>query len=159
MDKTFFERIVTPKLEEKYKVVKIITYTGLKKSVLEATVNNITKRGAPYIFSADMDNPVCYTKKKDAILRRVKVDPKKIIIVKSEIESWYVAGLKQSDAKTLRVVYHTNTESVTKEILDRMRPPFFLTRHAYMQEILRRYSLKTAKENNPSFAYFCNKFL
>ena len=82
-----------------------------------------------------------------------------IIIVKREIESWYVAGLKQSDAESLNVVYRTNTEQVSKKMLENMRPAKFMTRAAFLLEILNKFSMDMAKKNNPSFAYFCDKHL
>ena len=107
-----------------------------------------------------MDNLACYTDKKHYIQLRTasNVDAAKIIIVKTEIESWYLAGLNCHDARSLNIVFHTNTNNITKEMFQQMTPNSFPSAINLMAEILKKFSLDAAKKQNQSFQYFCNKF-
>ena len=108
-----------------------------------------------------MDNPVCCMKKKSNIRskRASNVDLAKVIIVKTEIESWYLAGLNYSDALSLNVTFRTNTEGITKEIFRSMVRSSFSSNIDFMVEVLNKFSIDTAKNQNSSFLYFCSKFL
>lgn len=107
-----------------------------------------------------MDRVACYTKKKMIIgSKTVKnIDKTKIVIVKTEIESWYLAGLSRHSAESLCIQHFLNTENVTKEDFDRIRKKY-TSRIDCMVDILDKFSIDVAKTQNESFRYFCNKFL
>lgn len=160
-DRTFFEHIIRPELLKKYNKVKVYRFSEEPKHNLKNFIKTCQNTGKDYVFFSDMDHATCYTKKKDIIKSKIapNVDREKIIIVKTEIESWYLAGVNQSDAKNLNINFHSNTENITKEMFnDMMRYPF-KTRVGFMMEILKYYSIDTAKKQNPSFEYFFNKFI
>ena len=159
-DLRFFQSVIKPELEKQYRSVHISSYKNQRKSELENLINNIHKNNMPYIFVADLDKKVCSTETKKFIKKQIpKIVDKQIIVVKHEIESWYVAGLEYKDASSLNVVYHTNTESITKEIFNSMITPDVRSRNLFLIKILEKFSIATAKKHNPSFAYFCDKFL
>ena len=107
-----------------------------------------------------MDDATCYTKRKESFQKRwnINVAPAKIVVVKAEIESWYLAGLSYSVARSLNINFRTNTENVTKEMFLNMTRKHHLSNVNLMIEILKKFSFDTAKRQNASFQYFCSKF-
>lgn len=160
-DQTFFNHIIRPELRKKYNKVGTFVFKQRTKQALKNFITTCKNTDKDYVFFSDMDNVSCYTKKKNNIKSKIapNVDREKIIIVKAEIESWYVAGVNQSDAKNLNIIFHTNTEGITKEIFRAMMRPPFESHIDFMREILKYYSIDTAKKQNPSFKYFCDKFI
>lgn len=99
--------------------------------------------------------------KKNIIQSKIdpSIDREKIVVVKAEIESWYLAGISQSDAKKLNIIFHANTENINKEKFESMMHHRFVSNTDFMMEILKCYSIDTAKKQNPSFKYFWDKFI
>ena len=160
-DRTFFNHIIRPELLKKYNKVFVYLFRQRSKHNIKNFITNCKNTGKDYAFFSDMDNAVCYTKKKDIVKSKIapNVDREKIVIVKTEIESWYLAGINQSNAKNLNINFHANTENVTKEMFNAMMRYPFKTSVGFMMEILKYYFIDTAKKQNPSFEYFVNKFL
>jgi len=105
-----------------------------------------------------MDTP-CVTARKEEIQKRFKnVDSDKIMVVRKEIESWYLAGLKNDRCKELGVSIFAATDEVTKEQFDEIIPGNFDSGIDFMQEILKSFDIETAKRKNESFKYFANKY-
>ena len=88
-----------------------------------------------------------------------KVDENSIIVVKKEIESWYLAGLDKESSKALRVPYLNSTDDVTKEQFNSMVPEKFDSEIDFMKEILKHFSIETAKQKNESFKHFIKIWL
>ena len=122
----------------------------------ENLISSILKNSDDYIFFADMDNLACYTDKKHYIQLRTasNVDAAKIIIVKTEIESWYLAGLNYHDARSLNIVFHTNTDNITKEMFQQMTPNSFPSAINLMTEILKKFSMDVCKEAKSIISIF-----
>lgn len=108
-----------------------------------------------------MDHFSCYTEKKQNIKNKKvsNLDDTKIIVVKTEIESWYLAGLNYHNSRSLRIPYYVNTENITKENFLSIMPDMYTSRINFMQEILKKYSLSVGKSQNKSLDYCCNKYL
>ena len=160
-DRTFFNHIIRPVLQKKYNKVGVFLYSQIRKPSLKNFIASCKNTEKDYAFFSDMDNVSCYTKKKDVIKSKInsKIDREKIIIVKAEIESWYLAGISQSDAKKLNINFHTNTEDIDKERFKSMMHSRFVSINDFRMEILKHYSIDTAKKQNLSFKYFCDKFI
>ena len=107
-----------------------------------------------------MDRVTCYTKKKETIKSKVikNIDSARIIIVKTEIESWYMAGLSRHNAASLNIQHFPNTDDITKEDFARICNKY-TSRIDCMANILEKFSIDVAKTQNKSFKYFCDKFL
>ena len=86
-------------------------------------------------------------------------DLAKVVVVKTEIESWYLAGLDHSGTRKLGVPFYTNTEHIPKKIFEQNRPGKFDSRIDFMMEILKIFDIDTAKNQNASFRYVCEKFM
>lgn len=115
---------------------------------------------AKYIYVADLNNSPCVSKRKSQLKTIIPIiDMERIVVVVPEIEAWYIAGLDTYRIRQLRLRRLNSTENVTKEHFDQLIPTLFDLRIDFMQEILKYFSIETAKQRNKSFAYFANKFL
>lgn len=155
-DERFVKFVVTPLVLNTYDQVIIKKYANEKKGTIKQYVKAFRKNNMfDYYFTRDMDAETCVEKRKKSL--KFGQDESKVIIVCREIESWYLAGLDQSQCKTLRVTHHRNTESVSKEQFDKLIPPRTASRTAFLIQVLTRFSLKAAKSQNTSFRYFAGK--
>lgn len=159
-DQRFFEQIIAPKLLRKYDSVEIRRHATLKEEKLDNFLKSIKAMGAEYIYVVDINNSPCVTAKKEEIRKKLKnIDEEKIIVVIKEIESWYLAGLDNKEVKNfgIRRTFY-NTDNVTKEKFNSLIPPRFSSRIDFMLEILKKFSIETAKQKNESFKYFIEKY-
>ena len=74
-----------------------------------------------------------------------------------EIESWYLAGLDDKSCKELGLKPFKDTDGVTKEDFNKLIPKRFNSRIDFMVEIIKRFTTKTAKQENRSFSYFMSR--
>lgn len=160
-DEKFFQKIFLSKLRKKNDDVKIIQYAQKprKFEYIGKFVKSIQSMGADYIYTTDIDNSQCVTAKKQEAqnnLRNVECD--KIIVVIKEIESWYLAGLSDTECRSFQMRTFSVTDDITKEQFDRLRSNKFASRIDFMSEILKKYSIKIAKQKNKSFRYYIEKY-
>ena len=112
-----------------------------------------------YIFVGDINTHSDEKSKKQELKNKYKkVDENSIIVVKKEIESWYLAGLDVKSSKALGVLYLHSTDDVIKEQFNSMVPNKFDSEIDFMKEILNHYSIETAKQKNESFNHFIKKY-
>lgn len=83
------------------------------------------------------------------------VSQDKIIIVKKEIESWYMAGIDESICDKYKITELESTENFSKEDFDKIIPKG-KSRILFMHEILESYCCDVAKNRNSSINYFLN---
>jgi len=164
-DKRFFEKIIQPLFQERYFTIAIRTYANKKNEEIVNLVRNIKQTNADYIFVVDKNSErICITAKKIDTQKRYEcVDIDKIIVVLKEIESWYLAGLNKADAQQLGLPVLENTENIGKKKFEEyLRNKFnyktgFKTKD-FLTEILKYFSITTAKQKNASFKYFADKY-
>lgn len=159
-DERFFNRVIKPELLKKHSKVRVFKYAQSTRLSLERSLVAIKNSGATYIFFSDLDRVKCYTRKKEIIISKTikNIDKAKIVIVKSEIESWYMAGLSCDTAASLNIRHFRNTETMTKEDFEKICKKY-PSRIDCMIRILEKFSVDMAKTQNQSFRYFCDKFL
>ncbi len=115
---------------------------------------------AELLYIHDFNSAKCITEKVDDILKRFSyLVQDEVIIVKQEIESWYIAGLDENENNRLKMRNFRNTNDITKEVFNTNIPQRFDSRIDFMNEILKNYSIECAKNKNESFKYFVNKYL
>ena len=157
-EERLFNRTLKCRFEESYDYVQPWKYREKKKERVKCYLDNIKKMGADYVYLADINDTPCVSKRKQVIQRKLdNVDKDRIIVVKREIEGWYLAGLDAEHSKKLRIPPCTATDSITKEQFDALVPRKFDSRIDFMQEILNHFCVETAKQNNKSFKYFLEK--
>lgn len=158
-DDRFFDKILKPIFEKRYDAVKIINYAVMDKQRIKQLLRSIKEMNADYIFLADIDLVPCIILKKQKIKNRHRsLDEARIVIVIKEIESWYLAGLDDKDCKPLKLGTFAATDTITKQQFDQLKPKKFDSRIDFMLEILKCFSIPTAKRKNKSFKYFAEKY-
>ncbi|RKZ46355.1 MAG: hypothetical protein DRR00_24395 [Candidatus Parabeggiatoa sp. nov. 3] len=153
-DELFFSRVVKPILKTNCIIIKY----AQKRKIADYALN-IKKMKADYLFVGDIDLKVCVTAKKQNLSNLYKLDEDKIIIVIKEIESWYLAGLDESRAKRFGIPIVRDTQKIDKETFEReFIPKQFKNKIDFLNEILKVFSIETAKQKNLSFQYFAEKY-
>ena len=166
-DERFMSRVVVPRLENRYNHIKFIKYATMTKIAVEAFIKTCTQKAAyDYLFVCDMDargdKTLCVTSRKQREQNkygRNLLEINKIVVVKEEIESWYLAGVTDLQAARLNIKHLADTTFTTKEDFEKMIPKNFVSSNDFMVEILKNYSLEQGMEANPSLDYFAKKYL
>lgn len=158
-DERFFERVIRPIFEKTYDSVKPWQYAQKQTKKVKNFLRAIKSMGSDYFFWGDINSLPCVTAKKNRIKRRygARIDIKNVIIVVKEIESWYLAGLDDKARKELGIRTFHNTNNITKEEFNNLIPKRFDSRIDLMVEILKRFSVETAKQKNRSFNHFMSR--
>lgn len=144
--------------EKKYDRVVIRAYASMKRAKFSALLGAVRAMGADYLVIADNDHAPCVTFKKDLVCRGISgVQPQRIRVVVEEIESWYAAGVDREEMEKLETSFPANTDGLTKEEFNDLVPERFDSRIDFMMEILKVFSLDSARSRNASFDYFLHK--
>jgi len=151
---------IKPVFENKYESVAIWKYAqqpNKKKQGFLKSINSM--QFSDYLFLQDINQSPCITAKKEKLKDKYGqiIHLTKVVIVIKEIESWYLAGLNDVACRELRIKSFSNTDTITKEDFNRIQPTKYDSRIDFMQEILKRFCIETAKEKNESFDYFMSK--
>ena len=158
-DKRFFDAVIRPILQERYDCVRTWEYAG---ATIERRVNylrSIQAMHADYLFVSDLDTSPCVTARKSHLINTHQrmIDAGRTIIVKREIESWYLAGIDDRVCRKLGVRVLRRTDGVTKERFAGLMPRRFNSAVEFMTEILRCFRVETARGKNRSFCYLMDK--
>jgi len=158
-DKRFFEGIIKPVLDCKYKFVQTWRYAQEPHKRIKNFLKSIKAMNSSYFFLKDINRAPCVTSKRNSIKRNygARIDINNIIIVVKEIESWYLAGLDNKSCRELGLRAFRNTDNVTKENFNSLMPEKFDSRIDFMIEILKRFSVETGMQKNTSFNYLMAK--
>jgi preprotein translocase subunit Sss1 len=159
-DERFFQKVLLPRLREKYDHIKVIKYAQKPKrfEYIKKFIRAIQGIGN-YIYVTDINNSPCVTAKKQEIQNELRnIDSDKILVVVREIESWYLAGLSNDASKKLGIPIFNTTDSVTKEQFNSLIPRKFNSRIDFMIEVLKNFSIEVAKQKNRSFRYCIEKY-
>ncbi|WAM34000.1 hypothetical protein [Caldicellulosiruptor morganii] len=166
-DERFFERILKPMLSSKYSFIHIIKYSGDEfkspKSLQKYSnyIRAFAESNNDYIFITDIDDSPCVTHKKEQIAKLMKnINKEKVVIVKKEIESWYLAGAEDNFCSKFGISEFQigNTEKLSKEDFNKFIPRNF-DRTDFMIELTKNFSIEKAKNRNASFKYFMEKYI
>ncbi len=159
-DQRFFERIIKPIFETKYDSIQLWKYAQEKDKKIAGFLRSVKAMGADCVFVTDINLAPCVTARKQRIKEKFKdVDEDRIIVVISEIESWYLAGLDDDIcSKKFRLSTISTTDHITKEQFDTLIPKKFDSRIDFMLEMLKYHCIETAKRKNASFSYFLRKY-
>jgi hypothetical protein len=164
-DERYIEKVIKPVLESQYDMIKVIRYAKLPKIVIENFIRTYKNQpSSDYLFLCDMDargDQSCITKRKEKERNKYGnlINSDKLIVVKEEIESWYLAGITTDNATKFKIKTFADTESITKEEFRQMIPKKFLSSNDFMVEILKEYSLEQAQKVNGTLNYFIKKHI
>ena len=159
-DQRFADSILRPLLEPVCDYLEIYRYAEKRPSDVRRYVISLDRTpNADYLFIADFDQGPCVTLRKSRLINRYgSLEPERILIVRREIESWYLAGLDPDSYEEFRLPTRRNTDGITKEQFDGLLPSRFEDRVDFMEEILNRYDVGTARVRNESFDYAMGKY-
>jgi len=157
-DERFFKKI-KPNLEKKYDFVRTWQYQQKTDSRIKNFLKSLKAMNSSYFFVRDINRSPCVTAKKNSMKSRYAktIDIDNVIVVVKEIESWYLAGLDEESCTELGIRPFERTDTITKEQFDALIPKKFDSRIDFMVEVLKRYSVETAKQKNKSFGYFMSR--
>ena len=125
-DERFISQVIVPRIQEKYnhiKFIKFIKYATMAKVAVESFVKTCKQKEAyDYLFVCDMDargdKSLCVTSRKSKEQNKYGhnfLETNKIVVVKEEIESWYLAGISIEQATRFKIKLVTDTTFTTKE--------------------------------------------
>lgn len=163
-DERFFKNVCESSMHNSYEEIRLIQYAGMTpKACINFFKTIKSQLKADYIFLTDLDSQG--DKKFDVVSRITKViekfnreiDESNIIVVKEEIESWYLAGLTPSNLKKFNIKTTNNTELLNKEYFIQQKPKQFTSKTDFMIEILKEYSLEIGITRNNSLRFFTEK--
>jgi len=158
-DVRFFGRIIKPLLIKRYDAVEIIPYASIKRTKVDNFLKSIRMMNNDYIFVADIDCEQSVRDKKQVLYSHFShIDGGSIMVVIKEIESWYYAGLSPESVLDLDVPALSLTDDLTKEDFNRLIPRKYDSRIDFMFEILKYFSIDTARKKNHSFRFFVERY-
>jgi len=158
-DVRFFGRIIKPLFISLYDSVEIIPYACIKRTKIDNFLKSIRLMKNDYIFVADIDTEQSVRDKKQVLYSHFShIDGGSIIVVIKEIESWYYAGLTMESVQDLEAPNLALTDDLTKEDFNRLIPVKFDSRIDFMFEILKYFSIDTARKKNHSFRFFVERY-
>ena len=159
-DERFFKSVLEEKFLQKYSDITLYDYAGSPKKTLKNLMKTLNNANKEYIILSDFDNATCVTDKKNKLFdSNPYFNKSHMVISKSEIESWYLAGLDRAASQSLSIIYRPNTETVSKEDFNKYMSNKFSSRIDFMTEILKNFNFDVAMKQNPSFKYFSKKYL
>lgn len=156
----FFEKLGEKIFKDKYNEIKVIPYRKETKEWIKNLLKSIKSKKADYIWFSDLNDSPCISTRKDKLKEKyIDLDENKIIIVKKEIESWYLALIDDIACMELEIKPNKvkNTDNIIKEQFDSLIPDD-IDKISFMREILKIASIETARQRNKSFDYFIGKY-
>ena len=158
-DIRFFGRIIKPLFVSRYDSVEIIPYASIKRMKVNNFLKSVRQMHNDYIFVADIDTERSVRDKKQILYYHFdNIEGSSIIIVIKEIESWYYAGLSRESELNLGVPDLSLTNELTKEDFNRLIPSKYDSRIDFMFEILKYFSIESARMKNHSFRFFVDRY-
>jgi len=155
-DREFFDAVIRPILEEQYQHMEVTECAGYTIEKRTNYIRSIRAMAAEYLFVTDINASPCVTEKKERKIdqHRGIIDADRLIVVRSEIASWYLVGLNDVACAGLGIASLPQTDDVTKEQFRDMVPGQFSGSVVdFMKEILKAFRLDVAREKNRSFCY------
>lgn len=158
-DIRFFGRIIKPLFISRYDSVEIIPYASIRRTKVNNFLKSVRLMKNDYIFLADIDTERSVRDKKQILFYHFSnIESGSIVVVIKEIESWYYAGLSRESGLNLGVPDLPSTDELTKEDFNRLIPRKYDSRIDFMFEILKYFSLDSARMKNHSFRFFVDRY-
>ena len=137
--------------------VDVVSWATYSKRERRELIRSIVAMGATYLVIADLDEG-CVTLRKQKLTRSMPyLDALRLVIVRREIEAWYLAGAPLS--VTRRLVSHRtdSTDDIRKEQFEQLLDESGLDLELTKAEILLAFVVLSARQRNTSFEYLMQK--
>jgi len=163
-EEDFIKWIVKPIMIGAGKYCEVITYKfpRVPKHINESYVRTVLDMNDDILCLTDITGFRSKRDKKEQVQRDHvgNIGDNKVIIVIREIESWYLAGVRQSYCRRLRIDYYNVTDNIgKKEFHEIIAKSKFKPRGVCCLEMLRNYDVTLAKQKNRSFNCFHDNHL
>ena len=156
-DRRFCNDALLPVFQKTFNHVAIWEYSQQKLAKTSDFIRSIGSMSADYILFGDIDDRPCVTAAKDEITAQIPaLSWNRVVVVRREIEAWYLAGLDEVACRELRLDQVVDVDAVTKEQFDRLIGGK-VNHTNTMVNILERYDVEVARRRSPSFRYFWQK--
>lgn len=158
-EREFFVELGEKIFKDKYDEIKLVPYKQETKEWIKNLLKSIKSMGAGYIWFSDLNDSPCVSNRKGKLKEKyIDLDENKIIIVKKEIESWYLALIDDITCRKFKIKPSKvkNTDNIIKEQFDVLIPNG-IDKISFIREILKFASIEKARQRNKSFDYFVNK--
>jgi len=159
-DRGFVSAVLLPILEKEYDFIDTWEYAQEPPKKVADFLRAVKSMNADCLFLADIDDSPRVTAKKSVLMERYQkaLESSDAVVAVREIESWYLAGVDDGACQALGITSLSRTDHVTKEQFYRMMPQCFNDSIVdFMEEILKGFSIGTAKSKNRSFGYLMDK--
>jgi len=158
-DSRFFHGVLRPVLETKYDLAQAWEYAQEPPKKTTDFIKSIKQMKSDYFLLGDINDSPCVSSKRESIKKKYQqaIDPLSVVIVVKEIESWYLAGVDDASCKEFGIPNLPHTDDITKEQFEKLMPQRFVSVVDFLSEILKKFSVETAKQKNKSFQYFMEK--
>ena len=147
-------------LEKKSTIIYPIPYSQKNKKIINKEIQS--KSNHDYLLLGDLDSnehPCITHKKEDLMKLYTSLDSFKIIVVKEEIESWFLAGIDTSlnEFKNFNIPH--KTDLISKEQFDSMLKEKLITdKEEFLLKVCKTFNIELAMKRNDSFNYFIEKY-
>ena len=156
-DRRFCEEALVPVFKQTYDHVAIWEYSQQNLAKTSDFIRSIGSMNADYILFGDIDERPCVTATKEELAGQFPpLAWDRAVVVRREIEAWYLAGLDEAAYRELGLDPVRDVDAVTKERFDHLVGGRVNHTNA-MVNILDRYDLEAARRRSPSFRYFWQK--
>ncbi|WP_298670242.1 hypothetical protein [uncultured Methanofollis sp.] len=160
-DERFFDRVIAPLFAARGYETKVWKYACEKRLRTMNLIRAVRKAGIPYVFVRDIDRTPYAARRVRETLDSFghAMEAEMVVIVIAEIESWYLAGVRDEEVAVLGLPpVPDRTEGITKEIFNALIPRG-VSRIEFMQVVLDGFDVGLAKLRNRSFRYFMDWFV
>ena len=156
-DRRFCNEALLPVFQKTFNHVAIWEYSQQKLAKTVSFIRSMESMNADYLLFGDIDERPRVTATKDELTAQLPVlSWDRVVVVRSEIEAWYLAGLDESACRDLHLDQVADVDAVTKEQFDHLVGGRVNHTNA-MVNILKRYDVEVARRRSPSFRYFWQK--
>jgi hypothetical protein len=160
-DERFFRTLLTPHLERRYHRVKFWKYAREKRKHTLKFIRSLRRMEVDFLFVRDIDTAPSVKAKKQEIeaVYEDSIPDRALVIVVTEIESWYMAGVDPGYLSRHGIRLGDGfTDYLTKEMFNHLIPPW-MSRIEFLNEILEHFTLERGVSRNHSFRYFVEHWI
>jgi len=159
-DKTFAETVIRPLIEARYERIIVSEMSRVEKDVRKKLIYEFERFSSTVVILVDGNGRPCITASKNHARQAFGGYPVDdlVVVVESEIESYYLAGLSAEGAQQVSVTVSDKTSSVSKENLRKLMKcehatPFL----PLLYTLLEYFDVRLARQRNRSFDYLCTR--
>jgi len=157
-DSRLVECVIKPLVQPYYDSVAVEEYAHSTAECLKRYLRSLKSARSDYLFFTDIDESRCIPARRQQVAERyTPLSASHVIVVRKEIESWYMAGLDSRACGKIGLKELQYTDNLTKEGFLKLQPKRYDSRVDFMQVILQEFSVETAKQKNGSFRYLARR--